>query len=295
MDRNDATVLSAGVDATSFWIPRHYMVSAWMEHASFTSWLVGALEPAIVVELGTHNGFSFFTMAETARRLSLPTHFYAIDSWEGDDHAGFYDDDVYESVLKIATDDYPDTTTLVRAYFSDAVDRFENGSVDLLHIDGRHGYEDVKEDFELYRPKLSDRAVVIFHDTHEFKEGFGVHQFWDEVATTAPSFTFHHAHGLGVLAVGARAPQAILDFLAAANGDPDLMRETYERLGIRVRHFSYIELLLEENAHLKGDLGHAQRLLSESQAETAHLTNSSSWRITALLRRAISAGRRSPN
>jgi hypothetical protein len=107
-------------------------------------------------------------------------------------------------------------------------------SNDLLHIDGRHGYDDVRADFEVYRGKLSDRGVVIFHDTHEFQPSFDVHRFWGELATTAPSFEFHHGHGLGVLAVGENAPTVVLEFLAAAHSDPDGVRETYHRLGIEV-------------------------------------------------------------
>jgi hypothetical protein len=33
--------------------------------------------------------------------------------------------------------------------FKDASSQFEAGSIDLLHIDGAHRYEDVKEDFEM--------------------------------------------------------------------------------------------------------------------------------------------------
>lgn len=33
----------------------------------------------------------------------------------------------------------------------------------MLHVDGRQRYEDVKEDFETYLPKVSDRSAVLFH------------------------------------------------------------------------------------------------------------------------------------
>ena len=49
----------------------------------------------------------------------------------------------------------------VRCTFAEALQHFPDGSVDLLHIDGRHFYEDVKEDYESWLPKLSDRAVVL--------------------------------------------------------------------------------------------------------------------------------------
>ncbi len=302
MTKNRITASSPGFSAQSYWMPEHFVQTAWAGHAPFASWLMGAITPSTVVELGTHNGFSFFVMAETARRLELTPKLYAIDTWAGDDHAGFYSEAVYESVRKICIEEYPATTTMLRSLFSEAVDSFGDGSIDLLHIDGRHGYDDVKEDYELYRPKLSDRAVVIFHDTTEKKEGFGVYRFWDELSATAPSFTFHHSHGLGVLAPGPRPPQAITEFLAAANADPDAMRAEYSRLGDVVYRLNYsrvelpglVEQLQEDNAHLAGDLGHSERLRGVAEDELASVRNSFSWKVTKPVRgvRALARGSR---
>jgi len=215
--------------ATDSWFPKHIMRSAWFEHAPFASWLITNLQPDVVVELGTHNGFSFYAIAETAKRLDLPTQLHAIDTWEGDDHAGYYGNQTFDYVTAVS-EQYPNTH-LHRATFADAVTDFPDASIDLLHIDGRHGYEDVKEDYETYLPKLSDRAVVIFHDTNHYGDGFGVHQFWGELETTAPSFHFLHGHGLGVIAPGTNPPDIILAFMQAAQANPQLVRHTYHQLG----------------------------------------------------------------
>ena len=79
---------------TSYWMPRHVVESAWLEHAPFAFWLVDAIAPRSIVELGTHNGFSYFTFCEAIKRLRLPARAFALDSWEGDDQAGFYGQDV---------------------------------------------------------------------------------------------------------------------------------------------------------------------------------------------------------
>ena len=260
---DDPHVFSKTLSMTSYWMPVHYDITAWAEHAPFASWLIDAMRPRTVLELGTHNGFSFFAMAEAARRLGLPTVLTAIDGWVGDDQAGYYGDEVFEKVKTISETYYPDTTRLIRAFFADAAPQIEDGSVDLLHIDGRHGYEDVREDFETYRSKLSERGVVIFHDTHEFQPGFGVHRLWSEVASIAPSFEFHHGHGLGVLALGPKAPVEVLDFIAEAHRDPDGVRETYRRLGVEV--------------DARADLPMLRQTVADFRAST-------SWRITAPLR-----------
>lgn len=276
---NDLNLIEPGVGAASYWHPRHFILSAWTEHAPFAAWILSVTRPSLLVELGSHTGFSLFTFAETAQRLEHAGKIVGVDSWEGDDHAGFYGDDVFKEVARIAGDDYPDSIELVRSYFADAVSQFEDGSIDLLHIDGRHGYEDVKEDYELFAPKLSERAVVLFHDTHEFQEGFGVHRFWDEIATTVPSFQFHHGHGLGVLAVGSKVPTAVLDFIAAATADSAKMRSRYAALGERMQ---------EEYALRQTVINFTAEIYAlNAQIDTIH--RSKSWRITAPARALTSA------
>jgi hypothetical protein len=128
---------------------------------------------------------------------------------------------------------YGEFSTLIRATFDEALTHFEDGSIDLLHIDGRHFYDDVKYDFSSWRPKLSDRGIVLFHDTQVRKRGFGVYKLWSEVASGAPSFEFFHEHGLGVLGCGKDLAPAVTDLLKlrpdseVASG----VRTVYSRLG----------------------------------------------------------------
>jgi hypothetical protein len=244
--------------------------SAWWEHAPFGFWLVDAVAPDTIVELGSHNGFSLFVFAEAVKRLELPTRISAIDSWEGDDHAGFYENAVYEGVVRIRDNDYADSTTLIRSYFSDAVGQFADGSIDLLHIDGRHAYEDVKEDFETYLPKLSDRGIVLFHDMNEHREGFGVWKFWAELADRYPSFSFDHGHGLGVLAVGENVPVRLSELLRLAIDRAPEIRQSYEQLGAKVSRQFYLE--------------ESGETLANTEEAFDGILGSASWKLTAPLR-----------
>jgi hypothetical protein len=154
------------------------------------------------VELGTLTGVSYSAFAQAMQTLGIDGACYGIDTWEGDAHAGFYGNEVFEEWSAFHDRHFGSFSTLIRSTFDEALTRFSDGSIDLLHVDGLHTYEAVRHDFEAWLPKLSDRGVVLFHDVTVRERGFGVWQYWEEVRERHPSFTFNHGHGLGVLAVG---------------------------------------------------------------------------------------------
>ena len=175
--------------------------TAWLEHGPFATWIVRRHKPRRIVELGTHYGFSYFSMCETVAQDQLGTECYAVDTWVGDEHAGLYGAEVYEAVVA-ENEKYEAFSRLIRKTFLEALNDIEDGSVDLLHIDGRHFYADVVADFESWIVKLAPSAVVMFHDTEVRERGFGVYKHWAELSKNHPSFNFQHGHGLGVLAWG---------------------------------------------------------------------------------------------
>ena len=127
---------------------------------------------------------------------------------------------------------FRNTGRFIRGYFSEAVSCFEDDSVELLHIDGLHTYEAVKEDYETWRPKLATCGVIMFHDTNEYQTDFGVWQFFDEVRHEAPaSFQFRHGHGLGVMAFGTPETNPVLDLLAYFATRPEKIESFYATLG----------------------------------------------------------------
>lgn len=217
----------------SFWKPKHLVWSAWVEHGAFAFWLVDALRPRTIVELGTHNGFSFFAMCQAVKSLGLSSACYAVDTWQGDDHAGFYDEEIYTLVSRVRNEDYSDVATLIRSTFDEALPYFPDGTVDLLHIDGRHGYEDVRHDFETWRSKLSPRGIVLFHDINVRRDGFGVWKLWEEIKASYPSFEFVHGHGLGVMFAGKEMPGGVQPLFVASSNPKEqaLVRTAYSKLG----------------------------------------------------------------
>jgi hypothetical protein len=169
--------------------------SGWIGHEDFMAWLLDCRKPDTFVELGVHYGYSYFVACQTIKARGLQTKCYGIDTWLGDDHAGHYGEEVFEA-CSTWNERYP-FSTLVRQTFDDAAARFKPTSIDLLHIDGRHDYDDVKHDFETWKPKLFPGATVLFHDIAV--PGYGVGRFWEEIRHDYPTFEFDHANGLGVL------------------------------------------------------------------------------------------------
>ncbi|WP_223586919.1 MULTISPECIES: class I SAM-dependent methyltransferase [Microbacterium] len=289
----DGTSMPSWLTPASYWLPAHFVDSAWSTHGSFAAWIVDVLRPRDVIELGTHNGFSCFAFAEAAKRMGHPITIHALDSWEGDDQAGFYDDSVYLSVRATAERDYAGSVVLHRGYFSETRPEFATASADLLHIDGRHGYEDAREDYEQWRDTVRDGGVILFHDIAERREGFGVWRLWEEIAEPGRSFTFEHGHGLGVLAVGDIAQEPLRVLFDADAGVADRIRTDFERLGAVIAEMARIPHFEAEVASLHDvvDMLQTERLrltevIAAQDRSIASLHGSTSWAVTAPLRAA---------
>jgi hypothetical protein len=212
--------------------PNHFSIPApWAGHIPFAHWLISTQQPALFVELGAYSGISYMSFCQSISQNQLNTKAWAIDTWQGDPHAGFYSDTIYTGLRDKHNPLYGHFSTLLKSTFDDAIGHFADGSIDLLHIDGLHTYEAVKHDFETWKRKLSARAVVLFHDTHVYHGDFGVHRLWHELEHTFPSINFQHSNGLGVLLIGPNQPEALKALCNPAQRTDFL--STFAKLGER--------------------------------------------------------------
>lgn len=211
--------------------PRHIVFSTWMDHIQFAYDIVAAQKPELLVELGTQGGLSYFAFCQSVQEHDLPTLCYAVDTWEGEEHTGRYDESTWDSVSMVNRQNYTGFSYLMRMYFKEAANHFEDNSIDLLHIDGLHTYDAVNEDFTTWYPKVKPGGIILFHDIKARLKDFGVWRFWDELQDEHPqTFEFRHGFGLGVLRKpGPELPDVpLLQLLFNSTpGDQELLRQFY--------------------------------------------------------------------
>jgi hypothetical protein len=270
-------------DANSFIVPSFIESSGWLEHGAFAMWFIARLRPQIFVELGTHNGFSYFSFAQSVSSNTLTTKMYAVDTWQGDQHAGFYDDQVFDDVLKINATRYGSFSSLLRNTFDEGLEHFQNGSIDLLHVDGLHTYDAVKHDFESWLPKLSGNGIVLFHDISVRERGFGVFKFWEEISSEYSSFEFIHGNGLGVLKVG--KAETDVDFLfECTQEEVKNIQGMYSSLGRRISLSYELDAQKSHSAALEIEVSTRFNEFQVLLVQNSELRESMSWKLTGPLR-----------
>ena len=269
-----------------FWKPNYLKpeTPAWIGHLPFAFWIIEALTPSTFVELGTHYGNSYFAFCQAVDRLGLSTACFAVDKWKGDEHAGFYGDEVFAAVNTYNANNYSGISTLVRSTFDEALPHFEDGTIDLLHIDGHHTFEAVRHDFESWLPKLSKRAVVLFHDTNVRFGSFGVNKYFAKLKAEYPWFEFNHSHGLGVLGVGSEQPENVKHLFHTADSASatGALHQIFARLGQACIDLGEAQIVQKRVLDLEAQIGAKNQEIAECLANTSQERESLSERIAQL-------------
>lgn len=173
---------------------KSYLSSAWIGHFEFAQWLVTKLDPKVIVDLGVDRGHSSFCLASKCNG-----NVYGIDNFVGDEFYGKHKDNAYEfvkEVYKKLVDHHllKDNLEIIKGNFDDIVPTFDK-TIDILHIDGFHNYDAVKNDFAKWFPKVHEHGVVLLHDVVAYKTTVG--KFYDEI--DLPKTMMPNSAGLGIV------------------------------------------------------------------------------------------------
>lgn len=163
--------------------------TSWTDHITFAQWIVNRKNPDIVVDLGVDYGYSTFCFA-----LPQIGKIYGIDSFEGDAMAGYKN--TYDYVREKRKELGLKNVIFVKGFFG-LIARKWDKPIDILHIDGYHTYQAVKNDYDTWSKFVKEDGVILFHDTIVQKPGYEVDKFFAEIELPKTNFTC--SYGLGVV------------------------------------------------------------------------------------------------
>ena len=163
------------------------IATAWDGHKTFALWAVNEFKPTTIVDLGVDYGYSTFIFA--SQNIG---HVYGVDLFEGDMHAGFRN--TYDFVNSRKNLYELDNITFIKGLFNDVAAQWDK-PIDILHIDGLHTYEAVKNDFDTWSKFITNDGIILFHDTVSFADSVG--KFFNEIPW--PKTNFLQSAGLGVV------------------------------------------------------------------------------------------------
>ena len=118
----------------------------------------------LVVEIGTRDAVSTLSLNEHAaiKRLVTIDPYLQYEDYKHDGGWETATDETYEKTKEVLSK--YSNIEIIRAKSSEAVDDFEDESIDFLFVDGNHSYNYVLEDLELYYPKVKQGGVITGDD-----------------------------------------------------------------------------------------------------------------------------------
>jgi hypothetical protein len=148
----------------------------------YRAYLLGVRPIRTIVEVGVDYGFSFFHFAlHHPRAFVIGVDSYTQAGGEGGEACAW---------VRSRLPQFPNASLMVEE--SRVAASKLNMAIDVLHIDALHEYENVKEDFDLWSPKVRAGGCVMFHDTESF---LGVNRFFGELP--GRKMRILENHGLG--------------------------------------------------------------------------------------------------
>jgi predicted O-methyltransferase YrrM len=128
-------------------------------------------EGGTFVELGCYKGKSTSFIGVEIHKRKRDINFFAVDSFQGATNSTDANEiKAYEGISEIE-ESYTYNVSLIGnkiktivSLTDEAAQYFEDGSVDVIFVDGGHSYEVVKSDILAWLPKMKPNGIMAGHD-----------------------------------------------------------------------------------------------------------------------------------
>lgn len=156
------------------------------KHYVILPMIVRELGIQTMVEIGVHSGL--LTKAILGGCPGI-TKYFMVDPWTLSKCASDYRHAIFQRAVRIQRT-YRKQVQMLVDTSADAVDQFEDGSLDFVFIDGNHMHDYVLQDITIWWPKIRSGGYMGGHDLDN-KHGHGVRSAI-EVAPVLNGLTIHH-------------------------------------------------------------------------------------------------------
>lgn len=154
-----------------------------------------------IVEVGVWKGTSVAYLAVELINRNKKVVIDCIDTFEGTPEDGHLEDPIlkegrlYEHFIDNLKS-VAEYINPIKAASLDAVNSYEDDSIDYLFIDASHDYENVKADITAWFPKVKSGGIISGHD---YSWGPGVRKAVDEFFNAHPYQSFSENEGCWII------------------------------------------------------------------------------------------------
>ena len=249
-----------------FWRARYLKNSPFLHHLPFLFWLVETCRPKSFVELGVGEGVSYFAACQAVDKLDLAACCQGIDRWE-DKGASPDDVRVYN------TEQYGDFSRLIAGDLREAVHRFPDGSIDLLHVDVEAGEGVLDSLSQDWTRKLSPRGVILLHGVAtRFTEG-PAKTFLGNLTANYPHVVLEGGEGLMAVLYGTERNERLAKLASLSFGTPGYaeMHQAFARLGATHDFEWSSRFEASEAENVREKLQTAEKLREDAESRSTRL------------------------
>ena len=148
-------------------------IDGFFEYPSFYDMCMDQIsDNSIMVEVGSWMGRSSTYVASLIKESKKNIKFYCVDTWEGsEEHTSIIKslvengktlfDEFKKNIKECGVEDY---ITPIKMDSVKASEKFEDGSIDFVHIDAAHDYDNVLKDIKSWYPKVKPGGLVTGDD-----------------------------------------------------------------------------------------------------------------------------------